>query len=468
MQYRADLVLLVIAAAVAAASPPTLVDHPIASGQPPQYLDGSTWSATNSLEPGAPPLRATVPGDILTDLARAGRVPNPYYNVSWQTPGFIRAWNRGIWRYTTAFARPPSLPEDTGGSLLVVFDGIRMGATIELNGVWLGNVTDQFLRYQFPVPGSQLRASNELCVSFGAELRVATGGRFTRSGQIDWAPESQTLDPTNVDRTTFGFGIWKSVYVVPLPASTAAIAQLGVQTFYAGGHPTSLLPDAGHAGFNVSITLDLLATTDCNGTASVVGSWPGAVPHAQKVSLRMGTTSVTLRLSAEQTRQVRLWQPNGHGEQVLYNVTASFASDVSGGALATTSRRIGFRHIALVTIDDTDAHDRAAAALTTGTGQRTMYFRVNGAALYARGGNKIPMDLLEGRMTAVGHRRLVQSAAEAHFTMLRLWGGSIWEPRAFYDACDELGILLCLLKLNMIPSWPLVSPEFQPCTCCDC
>ena len=97
MQYRADLVLLVIAAgAVAAAPPPTLVDHPIASSQPPQYLDGSTWSASNSLEPGAPPLSATVPGDILTDLARAGRVPNPYYNVSWQTPGFIRAWNRGI------------------------------------------------------------------------------------------------------------------------------------------------------------------------------------------------------------------------------------------------------------------------------------------------------------------------------------------------------------------------------------
>ena len=74
------------------------------------------------------------------------------------------------------------------------------------------------------------------------------------------------------------------------------------------------------------------------------------------------------------------------------------------------------------------------------------YFRVNGAPLYARGGNKIPMDLLEGRMTAVGHRRLVQSAADAHFTMLRLWGGSIWEPRAFYDACDELGILLCVLS----------------------
>ena len=40
-----------------------------------------------------------------------------------------------------------------------------------------------------------------------------------------------------------------------------------------------------------------------------------------------------------------------------------------------------------------------------------MFFRVNGAAVYARGGNKIPMDLITGRMSAVGHRRLVQTAS---------------------------------------------------------
>jgi beta-mannosidase len=26
--------------------------------------------------------------------------------------------------------------------------------------------------------------------------------------------------------------------------------------------------------------------------------------------------------------------------------------------------------------------------------------------------------------------------------MLRVWGGGIWEPRAFFDACDEFGVLL--------------------------
>ena len=55
-----------------------------------------------------------------------------------------------------------------------------------------------------------------------------------------------------------------------------------------------------------------------------------------------------------------------------------------------------------------------------GTGTLTMMFRVNGAATYARGGNKIPMELLDGRMTAVAHRRLVKSAAEGNSNMLRI------------------------------------------------
>ena len=39
-------------------------------------------------------------------------------------------------------------------------------------------------------------------------------------------------------------------------------------------------------------------------------------------------------------------------------------------------------------------------------------------------------------MSAVAHRQLVKSAADGNFNMLRIWGGAIFEPRAFYDAAD--------------------------------
>ena len=44
----------------------------------------------------------------------------------------------------------------------------------------------------------------------------------------------------------------------------------------------------------------------------------------------------------------------------------------------------------------------------------------------------IPMDELEGRMSAAAHRQLVRSAADAGMNTLRVWGGGIFLPRAWY------------------------------------
>ncbi len=44
----------------------------------------------------------------------------------------------------------------------------------------------------------------------------------------------------------------------------------------------------------------------------------------------------------------------------------------SGSAAAVTSRPLGFRHVALVTINDTDPEAARAAARQNGTGQLTM------------------------------------------------------------------------------------------------
>jgi hypothetical protein len=168
--------------------------------------------------PPPPPISisATVPGDILTDLQRAGKLPDPYFNSSWQDSSFIAMWNEGTWTYTRSFAAPAS-----SMSSLLVFDGIRMGSMIKLNGESLGNSTDQFQRYVFPV---KLQSSNELSITFGAELGIETGGRFTFSAQIDWAPTMHTKEASTCKgpqgcRSTFGFGVWKSVYLVPVPAA---------------------------------------------------------------------------------------------------------------------------------------------------------------------------------------------------------------------------------------------------------
>lgn len=80
--------------------------------------------------------------------------------------------------------------------------------------------------------------------------------------------------------------------------------------------------------------------------------------------------------------------------------------------------------------------------MAQGSGHHGMYFRINGAVMVARGANVIPMDQLEGRMTDEAHIHVVQSAAAAKMNMLRIWGGGMVLPDAFYDACDELGVVL--------------------------
>ena len=88
---------------------------------------------------------------------------------------------------------------------MLVFDGIRMGAMIELNGKFLGNASNQFQRYTFTLgadafvqqPNTRAglhapaapsaSAANTLKITFGAELGIPLDGRFTYSNQIDWA-----------------------------------------------------------------------------------------------------------------------------------------------------------------------------------------------------------------------------------------------------------------------------------------
>ena len=65
----------------------------------------------------------------------------------------------------------------------------------------------------------------------------------------------------------------------------------------------------------------------------------------------------------------------------------------------------------------------------------------------------IPMEELEGRLDGGAHRILVRSVADAHMNTLRVWGGGIYYPREFYEACDDYGIMLCVRAVRALFSW---------------
>ena len=117
-------------------------------------LAGGTRTRCTRRRDGAPrtlQMPALVPGDLLTDLQAAGQIGDPLYEKN-----FLNAslWSAHTWTYRVAFtpdAAVAAAAAAAGGRVLLVFDGIKMGATISLDGVVLGTAADQFLRYTFDV-----------------------------------------------------------------------------------------------------------------------------------------------------------------------------------------------------------------------------------------------------------------------------------------------------------------------------
>ena len=98
--------------------------------------------------------------------------------------------------------------------------------------------------------------------------------------------------------------------------------------------------------------------------------------------------------------------------------------------LHEVERRVGVRQIELVKRDPQSPNGKV------------FYFSVNGQKLWAKGDNWLPIDFLHTRVTPEQYRSYLQLLMAGGVNLLRVWGGGIVEHDAFYEACDELGLLV--------------------------
>jgi beta-mannosidase len=73
---------------------------------------------------------------------------------------------------------------------------------------------------------------------------------------------------------------------------------------------------------------------------------------------------------------------------------------------------------------------------------RSFYFKIDGKPVYMKGANYIPSDVFLPRLKKEDYRKIILAAKEANMNMLRVWGGGVYEDDAFYDLCDEYGIMV--------------------------
>ena len=123
-----------------------------------------------------------------------------------------------------------------------------------------------------------------------------------------------------------------------------------------------------------------------------------------------------------------LWYPAPYGKQPLYTVTATLLEGKS--ELSTQSKNFGIRRAALIQRPLTDQ---------PGT---TFFFEINNVPIFCGGSDWIPADNFIPRISKEKYYDWIKLLKEGNQFMIRVWGGGIFEEQAFYDACDEYGILV--------------------------
>ena len=152
-------------------------------------------------------------------------------------------------------------------------------------------------------------------------------------------------------------------------------------------------------------------------------SLEGNLIGAERVTVKKSFATGTFK-----SRSPRLWYPHTYGEQPLYVLDAALYRKKV--LLDTTNKRFGLRRAQVIQRRLDDA---------PGT---TFLFEVNNIPIFCGGSNWIPADSFPPSIGRKKYHDWVKMAVEGNQVMLRAWGGGIFEEQDFYDACDEMGVLL--------------------------
>jgi beta-mannosidase len=366
------------------------------------------WPAAAAM-PDADWLPATVPGTAHGALLAAGRIPDPFYG---RNEADVRWVGERRWAWRLGF--------DVEGELAaheeLAFEGLDTYCTAWLNGERLFDSDNMFVPRRVDVRQQLRPGRNELLLCFEPPLARAREVEAVHGKRQLWNGDSARL---HARKAQYHFGWdWGPELLVSGPwrpvrrhSWSARVAELQCRSEVdVVGRQARLQVSAQlqGAGTGLRCAFELL---DPEGRSVVVQTVPADV------------ASATLNVA-----DARLWWPRGLGGQPMYTLVARLLDGAR--VLAEGSRRIGLRTLSLV------------QAPVQGEAGSSFHFRVNGQDLFAGGANWIPDDNLLERITPARYRERVGQAAAANMNMLRIWGGGVYEHEAFYEACDEQGLLV--------------------------
>lgn len=342
---------------------------------------------------------AHVPGSVYADLMADGTMPDPFWREN-ELDAFERMKKDYVYQRTFTVTEA----QLAHAHVELVCEGLDTLAHVSLNGreiafadnmhiTWVWNVKEQLhagentleIRFDSPI----LYCAKKAEEAPGWESSDATPGfRHLRKAHCmfgwDWGPRLPDA------------GIWRPIFLRTWDTVRLENA-LMLQAHHDGVVDVTIRPEiAGESAWSAEITApdgEVLTLPETTATEQVI-----TIEHPQ------------------------LWWPNGLGKQPLYRVTVRLAAG------DTRTWRIGLRTMTVSREKDEWGEEFCHV--------------VNGMKVFAMGADYIPEDNILARVTPERTRRLLEDCKAANFNAIRVWGGGYYPDDAFYDICDELGLLV--------------------------
>ena len=342
---------------------------------------------------------AHVPGSVYADLMADGTMPDPFWREN-ELDAFERMKKDYV--YQRAFTVTEA--QLAHAHVELVCEGLDTLAHVSLNGreiafadnmhiTWVWDVKEQLhagentleIRFDSPI----LYCAKKAEEAPGWESSDATPGfRHLRKAHCmfgwDWGPRLPDA------------GIWRPIFLRTWDTARLENA-LMLQAHHDGMVDVTIRPEiAGESAWSAEIT----------------------APDGEVIIIPE-TTAAEQVITIEHPQ---LWWPNGLGKQPLYRVTVRLATG------DTRVWRIGLRTMTVSREKDEWGEEFCHV--------------VNGVKVFAMGADYIPEDNILARVTPERTRRLLEDCKAANFNAIRVWGGGYYPDDAFYDICDELGLLV--------------------------
>lgn len=360
---------------------------------------------------------ASVPGNTHLDLMRERIIDDPYFRLNERSVQWV---DKEDWMYETHFQ--PTAEELAATHQTLVFEGLDTYADVYLNHQRILVADNMHREWRCDVRGILKEGDNLLEVYFKSPVKINvpkfdalpyrhnTGPDHSQMGGLfdktispfartagfeygwDWGPRLVT------------FGIWR-----PVSLETWSGTRIS-DVWY-------IQKDVTKARAQLRTVVEVEADEPVAETTLTITA-DGKTATTKTVALEKGHNTITLDYTL---KNPRLWWTNGLGEAYLTEMLCSV-----GDERITTP--LGIRSLRLHNDKDQYGHN--------------LYFELNGEPLYAKGSNMVPNDNFLSRVTDSIYRQVVADAVAVNMNIIRVWGGGIYEDDAFYNYCDQMGILV--------------------------